>query len=71
MQVIKNRLKHWRHKKEMNQAEFATFLGIAYTTYNTYENQTRQPGLITALQIAHKLGCTVDDVFFIEIADSD
>lgn len=63
---VRNRLKSYRHKYEMNQKEFADHLGIGYSTYNTYENQTRQPSLIVALQIANILNLDVKEIFYID-----
>lgn len=63
---LKNRLKSIRYKHEMKQNEFADYLGLAYSTYNTYENQTRQPSLTVALQIANKIQCDVKEIFYLE-----
>jgi DNA-binding XRE family transcriptional regulator len=64
--MLKNKLKHFRHMKEMNQTEFAKFLDIGISLYNNYERQHKQPSLESALKIAIKLNCHVDDLFFIE-----
>ena len=62
---LRNRLKSIRHKYEMNQEQFAEFLGILSATYNQYETQRRQPNLIVAIQIAEKLRCDLPDIFYI------
>jgi putative transcriptional regulator len=64
--TVKNRLKHYRHKHEMNQAEFATFLGISPFQYNRYERNKSQPTLEIALRISAKLDVPVNDIFYIE-----
>ncbi len=63
--MIKNNLKSWRFKKEMNQIEFASFLGVNQSHYNRWENQKLQPTLEMALQISEKLNCSVNDIFYI------
>jgi DNA-binding XRE family transcriptional regulator len=48
---------------EMNQTEFAAFLGVSQSHYNRWENQKLQPTLDTAIMISDKLKCTVNDLF--------
>lgn len=62
---VHNRLKSYRHKFEMNQTEFAAFLGISHDQYNRYERNKRQPTLEIALKISDKLGRPVNDIFYI------
>jgi len=64
--MLRNRLKHWRHKCEMNQTEFAAFLGTTIYVYNGWEQQRRQPSLEWALRIAKKLNCHTEDIFSID-----
>ena len=61
--MLKNKLKSWRHKKEMNQTEFAEYLEVDKNLYNRWENQKVQPSLLMALKISNKLSCTVNDLF--------
>ncbi|WP_342541427.1 helix-turn-helix transcriptional regulator [Heyndrickxia sp. FSL K6-6286] len=49
----------------MNQKEFATYLGISQSQYNRYERNTNQPTLEIAIIISDKLGCPVNDIFYI------
>lgn len=60
---VKNNLKSFRHKYEMNQTEFAEFLGVAHDQYNRYENNRRQPALEIALRISERLGVSVNEIF--------
>lgn len=62
---LQNRLKSYRHRFEMNQTEFAAFLGISHDQYNRYERNKRQPTLEIALKISDKLGCSVNEIFYI------
>lgn len=48
---------------EMNQTEFAEYIGIDNKLYNRWELQKGQPSLFMALKISIKLGCTVNDLF--------
>ena len=64
--MLKNKLKFYRHKMEMNQTEFATFLEIVPAAYHQYETQGRQPSLIVAIQMAEKLRCDLLDIFYVE-----
>lgn len=61
--MLSNKLKSFRHKLEMNQKEFANWLGAHVTLYNNWENQHKQPSLEWALKIAYKLNCDVKDIF--------
>ena len=63
--MIRNNLKSYRHKYEMNQTEFARFLGVALPQYNRYENNQTQPTLIVALRISERLGVAVNEIFTI------
>ena len=61
--MLKNKLKSWRHKMEMNQTEFAVYLACTVGQYNQWEHQKRQPDLDRAWQISKKLNCTINDLF--------
>jgi DNA-binding XRE family transcriptional regulator len=61
--MFKNKLKSYRYKQEMNQVEFAAFLGVSQSHYNRWENQKLQPTLEMALRISAKLNCTVNELF--------
>jgi putative transcriptional regulator len=68
--MIRNNLKSIRHSHEMNQKEFAIYLGIRYEQYNRYERQDRQPNLEVALRMSEKLGVTVNDIVYL-VDESD
>ena len=61
--MLKNKLKSFRHKHEMNQTEFATYLGMTIGQYNQYETHRRQPTLETAWRISKKLNVTINELF--------
>jgi len=60
---LKNRLKYWRHMNQMEQKEFAEFLGVARQQYNRWERQVVQPNIETAWALAKKLNTKMDDLF--------
>ena len=45
------------------QQEMADFLGLKQQQYSRYENNSNQPSLAVALQIAKKLNRRVEDIF--------
>ena len=66
--MLKNKLKSWRHKLEMNQTEFAEFMGVSLGTYNQWEKHKREPALESAWVIVKKLrsvghDCHIDDLY--------
>lgn len=69
--AVRNRLKFWRHQRQMNQKEFATLLGINASQYNRYELNKKQPTLEMALKMARALGVYVEDIFFIDDDNND
>lgn len=63
-QDITSRFAHaitkWRKRLHMNAAEFAEFVGISENTVYNYESGKTMPQLYVAMQIATKLGTTLD-----------
>jgi len=66
MLKVKNKLKTWRHAHQMNQTEFANFLGLPFHQYNRYELNRNQPTLAVALHMAKRLNLKVEDIFYEE-----
>lgn len=64
--MVKNRLKYWRHQFQMNQTEFANYLGLQQAQYNRYERQVVQPTLETALRIANRIQQPIEDIFYLD-----
>lgn len=60
---MKNKLKSFRHKHEMNQREFAAWLGVNYSLYNRWEKQVGQPGREWIMRLTKKLNCTTEELF--------
>ena len=56
------KLKFYRIESGRTQKEVATYLGIAESTYNLYENEKRKIGFEDLLKLGELYGCTVDDL---------
>lgn len=54
------RLRQLRESSGLNQKDFATSIGIKYTTYNGYETGKHKPNSDVLVMIADKYGVTVD-----------
>lgn len=63
--VVGNRLKQWRVKKELTQADLAKIAGVSRKTINTVENGVFVPSVFLALVLARELGTTVESLFFL------
>jgi putative transcriptional regulator len=61
--MLKNKLKSWRHKFEMNQKEFYTFLDVNKDQYGKWERNESEPTLENAWKLAKKLNCRIEDLF--------
>ncbi|HEY4342540.1 MAG TPA: helix-turn-helix transcriptional regulator [Steroidobacteraceae bacterium] len=60
-----NRLREWRAQKELTQAQLAQLAGVSRKTINTVENGVFVPSVYLALTLAHKLGTTVEALFYL------
>jgi len=65
--VLGNRLKELRARANLTQAQLAEAVGVTRKTINTVENRVFVPTTILALKIAHVLGVSVEEVFFLKI----
>lgn len=60
---MKKSLMDLRNEKKLTQADMAEMLGIAVSTYNTYENGQRKVPENIAANIAKILGVKKEDIF--------
>jgi putative transcriptional regulator len=60
---LSNRLREWRAKKELTQADLASLAGVSRKTINTVENGVFVPSVQLALVLARTLGTTVEALF--------
>lgn len=58
-----NKLKEARIKTGKTQEEISKEVGIAVSTYNMYEKETRRTPIKTAKKIAQVLNVDVEDIF--------
>ena len=63
---LENRLKEYRARHHLTQAELAEKVGVTRKTINTVENKVFIPSTILALKLAKELDTTVDDLFFLQ-----
>jgi putative transcriptional regulator len=62
---IGNRLKQWRAKQALTQADLARLAGVSRKTINTVENGVFVPSVFLALTLARTLGTTVEALFYL------
>lgn len=64
---MKNRFLEIRLRRGFKfQKDFAEFLGINKSQYNKYEKNKEQPSLEVLYNSAKLLGCSMDDLIYIE-----
>lgn len=68
---LKNRLSVLRGEAGLTQAALAEAVGVSRKTINTVENAVFVPSTILALDLAHVLGVSVHDIFYLEDDDAD
>lgn len=61
-----NRLKDRRAELGLTQAELAERVGVTRKTVNTVENAVFTPSATLAIKLAHALGLSVEELFWIE-----
>lgn len=59
---MKNRLKHWRHRFEMNQKQFAEYLGVDQNLYTKWELNKKGYGQPNVTNL-HKLWQRIHERF--------
>ena len=60
--MVKNKLKYWRHRCQMERKEFASFLGVGYFQYIRWENQSMQPNVESLLKLKSRLKLKFSDI---------
>jgi putative transcriptional regulator len=60
---LANRLRDWRAKQNLTQADLAELAGVSRKTINTVENGVFVPSVQLALVLADTLGTTVESLF--------
>lgn len=57
------RLREYRQKAGLTQAQLADEVSVSRKTVNTIENGVFVPTTVLALRLARALGCRVEDLF--------
>ena len=65
-EALRNRLRDQRERLGLTQAELAERVGVSRKTVNTIENRVFVPSALLAIKLAHAVGRTVEDVFWVE-----
>jgi len=63
---LANRIRDCRAALALTQAELAERVGVTRKTVNTVENGVFTPSATLAIKLAHALGVTVEQLFWIE-----
>ena len=63
---LANGIKDRRAELDVTQAELAEKIGVTRKTVNTIENGVFTPSATLAIKLAHALGLTVEQLFWIE-----
>jgi putative transcriptional regulator len=63
---LANRIKTERERAELTQAALAELVGVSRKTINTVENGVFTPSATLAIKLAHALGLSVEQLFWIE-----
>lgn len=60
---LKNRLKEYRARINVNQSDFGNMVGVSRQTISQIERGDYSPSVTLALKIAQVLGAKVEDIF--------
>jgi putative transcriptional regulator len=61
--LLSNRLREERARRNLTQADLATLVGVSRKTINTVENGVFIPSTVLALRLARALGTSVEHLF--------
>ena len=64
--TLKNRLKEYRARINVNQSDFGNMVGVSRQTISQIERGDYSPSVTLALKIAQALGAKVEDIFIYE-----
>lgn len=63
---LKNRLKEYRARINVNQSDFGNMVGVSRQTISQIERGDYSPSVTLALKIAQALDAKVEDIFIYE-----
>ncbi len=64
--MIKNRIKEYRVRFDMKQAELASKVGVRRETIGNLEKGKYNPSLVLAWNIAKVFGVSIEEIFTVE-----
>ncbi|HEY8518151.1 MAG TPA: helix-turn-helix domain-containing protein [Candidatus Binatia bacterium] len=69
--ILRNRLNRFLHDRGLAEGEVALVARLDQGHLNRIKNGRVKPTLVTALRIAHALGASVNQLFYLEGLDDD
>lgn len=66
---MRTRIKEFRARESLTQADLARLVGVRRETISFVENGEYNPSLLMAVRIAHVFGEAVEEVFIYEADD--
>ncbi len=66
---MKTRIKEYRARMDLTQADLAARVGVRRETVLYLEKGLYNPSLLLAARVAHVLGATVDELFIFDERD--
>jgi putative transcriptional regulator len=64
--LVGNKIKEYRHKKGITQAELAEMVGIARVSIISIEKGRHLPTIETALRLQKALGISLEELFWLK-----
>ena len=69
--MIRNRIKEYRARHNMNQEELAKLVGVRRETIGNLEKGRYNPSLVLAWNIAQVFGVSIEEIFTVEPEQQD
>ena len=69
--MIRNRIKEYRARHNMKQAERAKLVGVRRETIGNREKERYNPSLVLAWNIAQVFGVSIEEIFTVEPEQQD
>jgi putative transcriptional regulator len=66
LDIVKNRVRELRARRELSQAELGDALGVSRQTINSIENGRYLPSLPLAIAVARFFETTVEEMFVLD-----
>jgi putative transcriptional regulator len=63
MEVDLNKIKEFRTKKNLSQADIAKYIGVKQNTISQWEREERNPSILQALRLSEILDTTIESLY--------